>query len=281
MQFDYQMTIDDFREVSAAKSPSTKPAKPIRALLWLPSFFFCVLIAIPRDVLFRGVNVRFLLMFPIQPTQNLWVTIVPTLCVISLLATPSLQKAWADFRARRAKRCGQKAKPSLIVLKFLSYLPMVWIIPAVWPPLAIEWTPSDGQVLAAALAPWWLYLSVIGYLAARQRNRAVDDRWVKRVILHRSKHIEITGEGYSTDDGLVCQEIKWAHFKRYGETANLLLLTTVEDNTLCFAKRALTDDHALDEVKMLICENIADGKFLVKPNAFPVILPVLEIAEDG
>jgi hypothetical protein len=82
----------------------------------------------------------------------------------------------------------------------------------------------------------------------------------------------VNEQGVSNDNGKFVQSFRWAYFKRYGETPNLLLLITKAGDTMFMPKRAL-DESAMDELKMLICEHIAEGSFDKGTAAFPVLMP--------
>jgi YcxB-like protein len=266
MQFEYAITLEDFREAINSMLPRANRIRPIYSLMyWLIVTAVLIHASIPLSVLYHHSSI-----FPEFPRKNLWMAISPSLCMTSVLIT-SLLFAPLIPESTQPKRKFNRAE--------LSAFGLIWLLPAVWPQLSIGWNPSDANQLCAALVPWTIYFGLIRVVYARRRKRRVDEAWAKTRSAHRTNKIEVTQSGVSADDGMVAHRYQWSHFLRYGETAKLLLLTTEDGQLLIIAKRAVPDGPAMDELRMLTSENIKEGSFLNSAKAFPVILPVLEIAE--
>jgi hypothetical protein len=267
MQLEFSLTPEDLHEASRALNPATnhrRVAWDVAGMfLW---FLMSLYYSLPRIFWFnRDFGKRS------DAEQNLWLTISPSLCMasfllISVLITPKV------VRLRQTQGANRKAaKEREAVLQLLQFLAALWIIPVVWPPLALHWKPADGQIIWAALAPWFLYLTIIRPIYARRRIKAVDNEWKRNKSLQRQNVVSIDANGVFADDGVVEHRIRWAGFKRYNETDNLLLLQMESGLQIFIPKRAIRDGQEMDAIKMLIHDNIGEGSFKPQASAFPVV----------
>jgi hypothetical protein len=269
MQFEYTATFEDFEEAVTPKAQLKQPKWPFRAALtWSWLFIFCLACAVDlQDRLFPGVA------RPGDAPQphNLWVSIAPALYLSSLGLTPMFRR-WINrlFPSQSSEESKTRSK---WITQILALVPNIWIAVALIPACAIEWFPRDNQMLWAGLTPLPLYFAIFAFDNARQKAKALKKRWTNRPSLQRPLHVEVTEESIFTDDGMVAHRYRWPHLKRYTETDRLLVLKTVDDTVLYFAKRAILEPTALDELKMLLSHKIAEGEFTTAPSAFPVITP--------
>jgi len=152
MQLQYTLTVEDLREVLVWKTGAKKQEKPLVVLLLLLLLFLvCIFGAVPRRLIFGDAFRPYA-----SPEQNLWVTLAPSLCVVSFILQARLLQAWNKRAASRARRATVKAGSRIAI-----YLSMAWIIPVLWPQLAIHWHPTNGQILCAAFAPWALCFALL------------------------------------------------------------------------------------------------------------------------
>lgn len=276
MQFEYTANFEEFREVVSPKTLGQKPLNPLTASLsWMSLFAICVLGAIYHQD--SGLPY---LAAAIQPEpQNLWVTLAPTLYLSTLGLLPLVRGSWNILS--RGNNSSDSKTPPKSTRQLLALLPGIWIVLAVVPAFAIEWRPRQVQMLWAGFAPLMLYFGIFAFFNTRQKNRAIRQRWEKKSTRQLPTRVEVTPIGISTDNGLVAHRYGWQYFKRYGESENLLLLITVEDRILHFPKRAVPDHQSMDELKMLISNNIAEGDFAAERAGFPVIFaPVDAVQPD-
>jgi hypothetical protein len=275
MNLNYTMTAEDLREVTDFRNPVKKSRNRFTAFLgWLFIFGLTVLMAVyhPWSDTFQFVNGRIVAIE--HPQQNLWVTLIP-----SLIVTTFLVMAMAFPKTAPAKK-GVGGRLLNAVIKRRNALCFIWVLPLLIPQLEIDWAPTDRQAVWAAFVPWALYSGVVGLLLSVRKATVVDKTWNKHPSLHRPAHTVVNDDGLDKDDGVVRHVYRWPHFKRYDETENLFVLTTEDGLSVWLPKRAAADEQAMDELKMLIHNNIGEGKFLGGKNAFEVVLPVIELTEE-
>ncbi len=147
---------------------------------------------------------------------------------------------------------------------------MLWLVPVLAPGFAIDWNPTDRQILWAASAVWSLYFCLITCVVAYRRRQATAATWNATPSLQRESWMEVTGNGVSTGNAVAETRYQWSCFKRYAETRSLLLLVTESANLLMLPKRALVTEDLLLNIKMLIYANIPDGEFATPLRGFPV-----------
>jgi hypothetical protein len=271
MKLEYRLTRDDFRELSASVNPVPRGQKWwVQLLIWL--FLFVMLLF---NVYLNGVVAAQLRKTgvggtPDLPAQNLWVLLAPHLLVTTFLLIAVMSNPLRSNTLQVRSRSQQRM---LRIASLLSLLSGLWMIPALFPNLAIYWHPTDGQLLWASFTPWSLYFAAVRPILSLRRKRLTDQTWESLPSLRRTNRASISRAEIAIEDGLAAHQFQWAYFKRYWETKNLLLLINIDDvPALVIPKRAVPDDRSMDELKMLISENVADGKFLQKQQAFPVIV---------
>jgi hypothetical protein len=273
MQIEYALTFEEWREAYAPVTGSSKPAKKtspaFQLISWLLLFALSILeLARPSVSYARG----------LPPSENLWVMLTASLCVATFFASESIASALLKQQTRGGKPITLGGAQAVGTVTMLAY---IWIIPVWFPQLAIYWHPTDNQKVWAAFAPWFLYLAITRYILARRRARAMEQLWNKSASLKRTNHARVTSDGVVIDDGYTEHRYRWNYMQRYRETLNMVVLTTIDTGTILLPKRAVPDDSAMDEMKMLISENVPDGKFLQKPQAFAVIVSPAPIAGDS
>jgi len=262
MKLEYTLMPEDFRELSAGVNHTRRSIRPTHLLLlWLVYFGSAVFFALHP---LPGTK-------PPSGPHNLWVCLAPSLCISTFLLVGVLTN---PMRVQPTQERKPAESRKLRLAGYISAVSGIWMVPAAWPQLAIYWSPTDWQWLWAAFAPWFLYFGLARSILAHRRKRAVDEAFANSPSAHRPNRVEITPSGISAEDGLADLRFQWAYFKSYGETKSLIVLTNIDGvPALILAKRAVPDDRAMDELKMLISEHIAEGEFARKQSAFPVIVP--------
>jgi hypothetical protein len=269
MKLEYTLTLEEFREMSTVVNNVPRRERPLYQLLvWL--FLFCAGIF---NVYLAGATASLQARNPsVQDDrlgrQNLWTCLSPQLSIATFLLIGVVSN---PVRANVLQGRTPAQKRRLRTAGMVSWLSLVWLVPCVWPRLEIAWTPTEGQVLWASFCPWFLYFAIVRPIISLRRRRLVDKTWEAMSSLRRENRLEISPEGIVSDDGLAETRFKWGYFGKYGEAKNLLLLFTQDGSPLMIPKRAVADDRAMDQLKMLISENIAEGEFAKKQNAFAVI----------
>jgi hypothetical protein len=272
MKLEYALTLDDFRELTASMNPLPRGQKAwVQMVIWLVLFFLLLanvyLYGLVASAQQRSGGARAALDVP---EQNLWVLLAPHLLIATFLLIAVLI---SPLRSNSLQARSKSQARMLRVTGLLSLLCGVWMIPVLVPGLAIYWRPTQGQLLWASFTPWALYFAAVRPILSVRRKRLIDKTWASLPSLHRTTRADVSRAEIQLEDGLVEHQYRWAFFKRYSETQNLLLLINIDDvPAVVVPKRALPDDRAMDELKMLLSENVPDGQFLQKQQAFPVIV---------
>jgi hypothetical protein len=175
MRFSYLVNLDDFKEAVQSKSPLGKPARPGFVLLnGLFVFGICLVSALPRTQFYTRWELRDL------SRRNLWVTLAPSLCIITFLSTGSILQKLRKALVGRGRKNSALTNTLQVVSQFQVLLCLVWVLVANVPQFEIGWHPSEGEKIYAALAPWALYFAVVGYLASRKRGMRLNGFGQKR-----------------------------------------------------------------------------------------------------
>jgi hypothetical protein len=273
MQIEYALTFEEWREAYAPVTSSAKPAtrmKPVYQLVsFLGLFFYAMYSASPFTKVYSG---------GVPRLENMWIMLTPSLFIITLFLGEMITKLLVARQTRGGKPLTQNGQHAAGMTALIAY---IWVIPVWLGVFAIEWSPTDGQKIWTALAPWFLYLAVTRYISARRREGSWERLWANAPSFKRQNRATIASSGIDIDDGYAEHRYRWSYIRRYRETENMVVLTTIDTGTILLPKRAVPDDRSMDELKMLISENVAEGKFLQKQQAFPVIVTGPSVGGDS
>ena len=274
MQFDVTLTADDYREAYAP------PASGSRWFArWGDLILPVALLAITVPSAFPGHG-------PfgtpaadrpvVGPRQNLWLTVAPTLFVATWMLATVVVNRWAGgWRpsaivvgdpAARHRRVGTAVAVGQVVAAGWLSLPLY----ARW---AVWWTPTDGEVLCAAVSPWLLYLALVR-LVNRNPSTLLGDRlWSTVRSAGRQRSLVISTDGVTSDDEATATRCQWSYFVRYRETNHLFLLVTEDGGVTMLPKRFVaTTPGGEAEPRSLLQTHVAAGTFLPREPRFPVVV---------
>jgi hypothetical protein len=305
----YQLTFEDFREVSTGVTPAAGGRKPWRTAGWVVFIFLVTLLFfLLNSSSRRGGAAPPVRHLPLSPYGQLAAAVLPSafffvLFGIVLLRTMvrPVPRPWeipsgataSAARKRKATRglFGWVLFVGLAVIMFLLLQPRTRNVVGLPPPGAGGGGPAGAYVVEEeadtrslsmgdflpAIVPWvgmFLLLVVVTKFAGERQLRKT---WDAQPSLHRPQTVELSDDGVMFADPLSRQECRWSYFPGFKETANLFVLYVSPFSFRIVPKRAFAAPGELDRFRGYLLNHVGSGQFLEQPSAFPV-LPVAAAA---
>jgi hypothetical protein len=273
----YVLTPADLREGLPAGTGRQRPAWRkilglVGWLLFLASLLFGWLVSsLTRNI---APNVQ-----PIPPRpeiDDLWLVLLPTLIPVTLIAYGYATVLLKNALIKEGLEPAAVSRRNSILARVSSVVVTVITIGGIWllvhPESAWIWTPSRPKILVFAVGPWIILFVLLGLLAPLKRRVSVRTLWNTTAPVRRPKSLEIDQNGIMIMDSRFSSRYRWNHFVRYSETSNLLRLHMEDHRILLIPKRAI-DPNDIVPLRVLISENILEGKFILSDPRFQVVVP--------
>ena len=275
MRFDYTLTVEDLREMMRPTTPDGRPAARRTSLSrGLFGWVVFLLLAMMLSFLLTIDNRPGIKLPP--PPQSLWVTLVPSVApagaFVMIVVVSTVRQRARTRRTSAAVSAGRPVPPAGKVppwAVWASISPVAFIAVPLVPALAVTWSPTPDAALRVGLLPWVVALVVAGVALIGARRSAADHLWAATPALRRRLTADVSDAGIWESDGVCDTLYRWPAVTRYRETDHLLVLTLEDARMLVLPKRAVPD--AGDDLRGLIQTHVADGSFLPRSAAFPVL----------